>query len=330
MIGEARWSRNYLFFIILVSSAILMLFAIVGPGEDYFRCYTWMVNEPERLRTVAVYPWTLNPPYLAVFMAPFVALPGRAGYIVFMAFSLAMIAISTKNLGGKLIPILLSAHMMWILWWGQIEAWGVLAFVLAWYALKNKIWPAMLLALVLASFKPQISFIPVLAMWWWSGKDRWKSMSGMVLLFLASLFVWGPWPVWYWQGIFGFVGNQHHGPWNASLGLWAVPLYLPALLLPMNREQRLIALTATTYICSPYMPYYSSILLFSFIIPGWTYLFAFLGYLPTLLGTRIAWNGIVLFPISILIWLYLPILKPRLSEFWVSHGSDWKIFNRTG
>lgn len=219
---------------------------------------------------------------------------------------------------------------MWILWWGQIEAWGVLAFALGWYAMNNKKWPVMFLALVLASFKPQISLIPVLAMWWWSGGDRWKSMTAMAFLFFASLIIWGPWPVWYLQGIFGFVGNQHHGPWNASLGLWAIPLYFPALLLPMNKEQRLIALTATTYICSPYMPYYSSILLLSFAIPGWAYVFAFIGYLPSLVGTRIAWNGIVLMPIMILIWLYAPILRNRLTKGLSLHFPGWRFIKRSG
>lgn len=313
MIAEASWPKKYRLVVVSIAVGVCVLFAVIGPGEDYFRCYTWMVTEPERLSKVAEYPWTLNPPYLAQFMAPFVALPGRPGYIVFMAASLAMIIFSTKKLGGNPIPILLSAHMMWILWWGQIEAWGVIAVFIAWTSYKKQKWMLMFLALILASFKPQISLVPVLALWWWSGKERWKSISAFLLLLLASLAIWGPWPVWYWQGIFGFVGNEHHGPWNASLGLWALPLFIPALLLPMKREQRLVALTATAYICSPYMPYYSSILLFSFAVPGWTYVFAFLGYLPSIIGTRLAWNAIVLFPLSILVWLYFPIIKSRLS-----------------
>lgn len=313
MIEPSRWTKKYWLVVFSFALAVLVLFAMIGPGEDYFRCYTWMVTEPERLPTVADYPWTLNPPYLAQFMAPFVAFPGRAGYIAFMAASLVMIIISTWYLGGKPIPILLSAHMMWILWWGQVEAWGVIAVALAWLAYKKHSWWMMSLALVLASFKPQISFIPVLALWWWSGSERWKSWLAFSAVFLSSIFIWGPWPIWYWQGIFGFVGNQHHGPWNASLGWWALPLFIPAMLLPLKREQKLVALAATAYICSPYMPYYSSILLFSFAIPGWSYIFAFLGYLPSILGTRVAWNGIVLFPISILIWLYLPVIKSRAS-----------------
>lgn len=309
MIGENRWSRKHWIAVVTVSVALVALYARIGPGSDYFGCYTWMVEQPELLSNVAERPWTLNPPWIVPFMAPFVSLPGRGGYILFMAASIAMMVYSTYVLGGKPIGLLLSAHMMWVLWWGQVEAWGVIAVVLGWFALEKRSWSMMFLALALASFKPQISFVPVVALWWWSGKERWKSLGAYLALLALSILVWGPWPVWYWKGIFGFVGDRHHGPWSASIGLLALPLFIPALFLPLNREQRLIALAATTYIVSPYMPYYSTILLFSFAVPWWTYLFGFLGYLPSMIGTRLAWNGIVLMPILILAWLYAPLVK---------------------
>jgi hypothetical protein len=217
-----------------------------------------------------------------------------------------MFVFTAYQFGGKPIPILLSAHMMWILWWGQIEAWGVVALVIGWFGMKRKSWWLIFLALILASFKPQISAIPMIALWWWSGKDRWKPLAAMLVLLLFSLWVWGPWPIWYMQGILGFVGDDHFGPWNASLGLIALPLFIPALLLPMERDKRLMAITATALIVFPYMPYYSTIVLLTFAVPWWAYLFGVLGYFPSLLGTQLAWNAIVLLPISVLIWLYMP------------------------
>ena len=102
--------------------------------------------------------------------------------------------------------------------------------------------------------------------------------------------------------------------WNASLGLWALPLFIPALLLPLNRQQRLLALAATAQLASPYLPYYSTILLLCFAIPAWAYLFAFLGFLPLVLGTTIAWNGVTLLPILLLAWLYAPLIKNWLQK----------------
>ncbi len=314
MIGKTRWSRNHWLAILVVAAFVWGLFALSGPGDDYKRCYTWMVVEPWRLPKVAEGPWTLNPPWLAPLMAPFVSIPGRAGYLVFMAATIAMVIYTTYVLGGKPIPILLSAYMAWILWWGQIEGWGLLAVVLGWLAMQRKNWPLMFLALAMASFKPQIGFLPVLALWWWSGPDRWKSMTALFALLGFSLLAWGPWPLWYWQGIFGFVGDRHFMSWNASLGLVALPLLIPAIFLPLNREQRLIALTASVYVISPYMPFYSTILLLSFAVPGWAYLFGFLAYLPLVIGTRLAWNGVVLMPLLVLVWLYWPILRSWLQR----------------
>ena len=322
--GTYTWTRRHWMILIGVAVVLLAFYAKFGPGDDYFRCYTDMVIHPELLEKVTERVWTLNPPWVVPFMAPFVTLPGRAGYIVFVAATLAMFIYSTHYFGGKPVLLLLSAHMMWILWWGQIDAWGMIALVVGWIAVQRKSWQLSTLALVLASFKPQISFIPVVALWWWSGKDRWKAIPAMLGLFIFSLWVWGPWPVWYWQGIFGFVGDSHVGPWNASMGLIALPLFIPALLVPMNKEKRLIALTATALIVSPYMPYYSTIVLMAFGIPWWAYLFGFLGYLPTFIGTGLAWNSIVLMPILVLVWLYLPFgrdwarergwLKPAIRE----------------
>lgn len=300
--------------ILLVAIALWAVYIMIGPGLDYHACYTWMVNEPERLPANADYPWTLNPPWLAPFMAPFVSLPGQAGYIVFMAATIAAVIYGSRFFGGKTILTLLSAQMFWILWWGQIEGWAILGLVLAKIAFDRKSWPLMFLALTLASFKPHIGLVPVLVYWWWSGRQRWISMGSLMVVFLFSLFIWGPWPLWYMEGILKFAGDGHATIWTISIGLAALPLFIPALLLPLAPEQRVLALTATALLVSPYTPYYSTIILMVFNIPVWTYFFAFIGYLPTLLGTTLAWKAVMGLPISVLVWLYMPHIKLILSQ----------------
>lgn len=308
-----RWSRRQWVVTGAVGLGLLLVYAVVGPGLDYFGCYTWMVTLPEKISEVATNVWTLNPPWLVPFMAPFVSLPGRAGYITFMGVMIAMVILGTYWFGGRPVLVLLSAQMSWVLWWGQLEGWGVFALVLGTIALKRKSWFLMFLALAIGAFKPQIGFIPLLGLWWWLGRERWKALAAFVLLTAASIVIWGPWPWWYYQGIIGFVGDGHADTWTASLGLAALPLLLPAVLLPLNRYQRLIALTATGLLISPYLPYYSTILLLAFNLPVWAYLFAFIGYLPNLIGTGLAWNAIVLLPIGVLAWLYLPHLRAWLE-----------------
>jgi hypothetical protein len=308
------WTRKEWLVVAAVAFGMWLVFSILATGLDYFGCYTWMVTQPEKLATVVDIPWTQNPPWLVPFMAPFVMLPGRAGYIAFLAATLAMVVWGCYVFGGKPIPTLLSAQMFWVLWWGQLEGWGVLAMVLGWFAQQSSSWGWMFLALAMGSFKPQVGFVPLTAVWWWLGKNRWKAFGGMVLLAGVSVLIWGPWPLWYVQDYFKFVGGQHFGIWNASLGVWAAPLFLPALLLPMDREKRLIALTATTLLVSPYMPYYSTILLLCFNIPVWAYVFAFTGFFPHELGTGLAWNAIVFMPLSVLAWLYWPIARNWWSK----------------
>jgi len=303
------WSRREWLAVIGVAFGLWLLYSVLATGLDYFGCYTWMVTQPAKLATVVDVPWTQNPPWLVPFMAPFVMLPGRAGYIVFMAATLAMVVWGCYVFGGRPILTLLSAQMFWVLWWGQLEGWAVLGAALGWFALQAGSWGGMFAALAMGAFKPQVGFAAVASLWWWLGKRRWIALLAMLLLTAASIAIWGPWPAWYLQDILKFVGKEHFTTWNASLGLVAAPLFLPALLLPMNREQRLIALTATSLLVSPYMPFYSTILLLCFNIPLWAYVFAFIGYLPKELGTGLAWNAITLLPLTVLAWLYWPFAR---------------------
>lgn len=87
----------------------------------------------------------------------------------------------------------------------------------------------------------------------------------------------------------------------------------------MERLQRIKALTATTMLVSPYMPYYSTLPLLVFDLPWPAYLFAFSGYLVSLTGTTLAWNSVVLLPILTLVWMYAPYLQKWLA----GHGVFW-------
>jgi hypothetical protein len=313
-IESSRWTTRQWFVVCALALSVFLFFAMFGPGADFLVGYRNLVVYPERLAEVPQNTWMLNPPWLAVIMAPFIAIPGKTGYIVFVAATLVMFIFGARRFGGRVILLLLSAQMMWVLWWGQIEGLGILALLIGLVALEKKSWFLMFLSLAVASVKPQLVLVPAAAIWWWSGKDRWKALLAMVTLVVFSIWAWGPWPLWYAQAILRFTSNGHSAIWNTSLGLVALPLYIPALLLSLNRQQRLIALIATTCIVSPYMPYYTTILLLCFAIPAWAYFFAFLGYFPNIIGTQLAWNAIVFLPLSVLVWLYWPILRSWLSR----------------
>ena len=306
---SVRRSRRELIIAIIVAIGLWAVYAFIGPGDDYKRAYTDMVLRPELLETVQDTAWTMNPPWQNWFMAPFVTMPGRSGYLAFMAFTLGATIWAAYLFGGRPTLVILSSHMAWILWWGQLEGWAALGMVLGYFALENRSWIMMWIALLMATFKPQAGLMPLVAMWWWSGRDRWKAAAAMVATLVISILVWGPWPVWYAKAITtNYSGLQFWSNWNSSIGLIALPLLIPALLVPMTRQKRLIALTATACLAITYMPYYSTILLLCFAIPWWAYIFGFTGYLVPLIGP-LGWNIVVLLPATLLLWIYWPIAR---------------------
>jgi hypothetical protein len=292
---------------VIVAVAVWLIYVTVGSGLDFFGGYRDLVlgadlSSPD----FGVY----APPWLAPILAPFILLPDRIGFALFLAFSIFSILFTIRFLKGRPIPLLLSAQLSWILWWGQIDALAILGLGLAWVAYEKKSWVLMTLASLLALLKPQVSLIPVLLLWWWLGKERWKTLLLSAILFAASLLVWGLWPIWMVSKIIAFAGNRSYEPWNTSLGLAAIPLFIPALFIPLSsRSERLKAITATAMLVSPYMPYYSTLVLLCFPLSWWAYPFALLGYFPTLLGTSIAWKGITFLPVLVLLSVYRkPIL----------------------
>jgi hypothetical protein len=189
----------------------------------------------------------------------------------------------------------------------------VLGVALGWLALRRKSWGLLFLGMALATLKPQMGLLPIAALWWWAGPLRWQALAAYAGLFLMSLVVWWPWPAWVFEGLFIVARGTQYEAWNASLGWAALPLLIPALVVPMGRKERLTALTAAGLLISPYTPYYSTLVLLCLPLPAWAYVFAFIGYLPGVVGTTIAWNGIVLLPLGVLGWVCWPYVRERLG-----------------
>lgn len=282
-----------------------ILYAWVGPGEDFYGYRLWVLDPTRYLQNVGIF----SPAWLAPILAPFATMPGRAGYILFLGVIVVLLLYSLRVFGGAKGVALLSAQTFWMLWWGQIDLLAIFGIALGWQAIQKDNWKLLALAMVLATVKPQIGGIPLAVIWWWSGANRWKALSVFAGIGLASLVIWGPWPLWVWESIRTFVAGKTYGPWNTSLGPWALPLFIPAFLMPMSRFERLRVLIATTLLISPYMPYYSTLILLCFPLPVWLYVFAFIGYFPSIIGTQLAWNAIILLPVGVLFWAYIPSLN---------------------
>lgn len=290
------------------------IYAVIGPGDEFFVGYRALVLNPNDLIPTFGHPIMFNPPWLSPILAPFITMPGRAGYILFIGLTVGILFYSTRVFEGNPIIMLISAQLFWILWWGQIDGLVIFGIALGWFAYQKHSWRLFALALLLGALKPQIGAIPLLAMWWWLGKDRWKPLAVLVIAVIVTSIIYGPWLQWVIEGVITITKSSQYFPWNSSIGLIGLPLFIPALLLNLTRSQRLIALTATAILVSPYMPYYSTLILLVFNLPWWVIIFAIIGYFPNVVGTAIAWNGIAFLPACILVWLYFPFIKLKIIK----------------
>ncbi len=285
--------------------ALWLIYATLAPGQDFlgYRAFTLEWANYDLARGM------FSPPWLAILLAPLAALPERAGLAALLGLTLAGGWFAARTLGGRPLVLLLSAPMFWVLWWGQIDVLPLTALALGVMGCARRSWPMLAAALALAAIKPHVIGVPVLALWWWSPGARLRSMAAAGALLGLSLLAWGNWLPVVAARVVEFARSTTYRPWNATLGPMALPLFVPALLAPLTRPQRLAALTATAMLASPYMPFYSMLPLLAFPLPWPVLGLAFLGYLPNLLGTSLAWNGMVLLPMGVLGWIYLQAVR---------------------
>ena len=284
-----------------LSVALWLVYAALGPGQDFLGYQSFALHLADYNLARGIY----SAPWLGLLVAPLAVLPGRWGYLLLLGLTLAAGVLAARSLGGKPFVLMLSAQMSWVLWWGQIDGLTLIALLLAVLGYTRRSWPLLAAALILAAIKPHVVAIPVLALWWWTPGSRLKSLAAAGALVALSLAAWGNWPAVLAERLVPFSQSTNYHPWNATLGPIALPLFVPALLVPLGRPQRLLALAATAMLVSPYMPYYSTLLLLAFPLPWPLLALAFLGYLPGLIGTTLAWKGVVLLPLGVLAWVYL-------------------------
>ena len=164
------------------------------------------------------------------------------------------------------------------------------------------------------SLKPQMTLFPAIAIWWWSGRERWYAFAAFLSIVVVSILIWGPWPIWVIEKVFSHMNRGGYDLWNTSIGFYAIPLIVPALYIPLNRRDRLLALTATGILISPYLPYYSTLILLCFPLPWILYIFGFVGYLPNIVTPLGAWKSITLLPVTVLIYTYWPYFQTLVKN----------------
>ena len=239
-------------------------------------------------------------------------------HVVFLSLSLLTILslyFSLRVFGGRHWVVFISYQLFWLFFYGQFDGIVVGGLALAYWAVEKKKPVLLGLGLTLAMLKPQLSAFLMILFWWWS-PSRWKSLIIPTLMMVISFIQWGFWvPSWV-LSLFGFKEIFYPTATNISLwpvaGPWVLLIWPIICLLPLDRKNRIIAVTAGTMISVPYFPIYSSLVVLPMQIPVIAYALFQVSALMIFLGP-IVYDFLKIVPVIILGWA-------------IYKGSDWKNF----
>ena len=197
-----------------------------------------------------------NPPWILWLLMPLVALPERVGLIVTNVLSGVAAIVSIRAMGGKEAWIgLLSLPFLWLLWLGQIDVLSLMGIAIGYVATRRRDTLLMAISLSLLSIKPQIGL--VVALYFLIRSKLWKSLLGMVLLFMLSLWLHGMWPLELWSVKPGLdILKQNVSLWP-YIGPFALPIYLLCFIPQQNMLRKLGVLSAANALAFPYIRPYS-------------------------------------------------------------------------
>ncbi len=235
----------------------------------------------------------------------FAWIPNPIGYFLWNALNILCVFYAARIFGGKAPIVLLSYQFLYLLFYGQITGLIVGFLALFWWAAANKRWDLAGFGLLMAATKFQLGILVGGALWliadltW---RDRLRILVVPIVGLLLSFMLY---PDWVGQLFSRLVNNPPNN--DASISLWRYIgpyslLLLPfALILPLKKEERMLAFLAAVTLSLPYFQQADLISLFIFPT-GYIFLLGYLGILFTVFNT-IALQAIFIVPLSLLIFI---------------------------
>ncbi len=264
-----------------------------------------------------------NPRFSLWLFWLFARLPWKWDYLALTLTSIPVLVAAVYWGGGDYWKALLSFPFVWLLGYGQIDAFVVAGLALGWWSLRHRRFWIMGIGFSFACMlKPQVGIFAVLCLWLWS-PNKWKPLAIPVVLLAFSLIQWGwDWPLDWVGATLGQVETLETDWANASpaqwLGWWTWLIWLPVMFVPMKRLSRLRSVLAATALSLPYFPAYQLLILLVFPVSLAEWL---LTGLP-LLGGR-GYAAAALMPLLIIIvsvWPWVSGTATRWSERGSSSG----------
>jgi hypothetical protein len=256
--------------------------------------------------------------YYAYWILPIFALMARlppyVAYAIWGAINILCVFAAARVFAGRTPLALLSFQMLYVVFIGQIVGVILGGLALFWWGVNKRRWALAGLGLSIACTKYQIGVVVglvLLLMADISWRERAYALVVPALVLAVSLLIYPMWPMQVLTTIRETPAND----WG-SISLWrwigpyALCLWIPPLLLPLSRSQRMVGLMATMALALPY--FQQTDLLTLFILPiGWAYvLLGNLGYL----FFSIYWGGLQILVVVPLL-IYSSIIISGMRRF---------------
>lgn len=260
--------------------------------------------------------------YYAYWILPLFALlaklPPYAAYAIWGTISILCVFFAARLLAGRVPLALLSFQMLYVAFIGQIIGVILGGLALFWWGMSRRRWALAGLGLTIACTKYHVGVIIgliLLLMADISWRERMYVLVVPAIVVALSLVIYPMWPL----AVLTHIRESPVNDWG-SISLWrwigpfALILWIPPLLLPLSRPQRLVGLMATMALALPY--FQQTDLLALFILPiGWAYvLLGNLGYLFFM----IYWGGLqvlVVVPLLIYISIIIPGVRGLITAY---------------
>jgi hypothetical protein len=260
--------------------------------------------------------------YYAYWMLPVFALlaklPPLTAYAIWGTVNILCVFFAARVFAGRAPLALLSFQMLYVAFIGQIVGVILAGLALLWWGTGRRRWTLAGLGLVIACTKFQLGIVIgliLLLMAEISWRDRLRVIVVPVIVLVLSLVIYPMWPV----EVLSTIRTTPANDWG-SISLWrwigpyALLFWIPPLLLPLSRPQRLVGLIATMALALPY--FQQTDLLALFVMPiGWAFiLLGNLGYL----FFSIYWGGLqllVVVPMLVYVSVIIPGIRGLITSW---------------
>lgn len=242
-------------------------------------------------------------------------LPVWLSHGLWVFFSVASIYFACRVFGGNPLYVMTSFQLFYSLGFGQITGILVGSIALMYWAMVHEYWYLAGVGLMVAMTKYQLGIVPAFSILMLSGLTFKEWMRVLVIPFVViviSLLLYGFWFLDVRERIASGLPNA-----SASVSLWqwlgpiALTLWLPPLILPLARKDRVLMVLATCALALPYFQQADLLLLYVFPV-GWVVLLGNLGYLFFVGGVG-ALQLLFVVPLIVYAKFFLAGIAPRTT-----------------